>query len=67
VEIWHLKAAGRPTGAVCRRFVAHIEQAPGGRDVAADPYGIPPGFTLFSAVIPPWGARRRRPETGRAP
>ena len=55
VEIWHLKAAGKPNWGRMPDIVAHIEQArQSGVDIAANTYAYPAWFNSFSAFIPPW-------------
>ena len=55
VEIWHLKAAGKPNWGRMPEIVRHIEDArKSGIDVAADTYAYPAWFNTFSAFIPPW-------------
>jgi N-acyl-D-amino-acid deacylase len=55
VEIWHLKAAGKPNWGRMPEIVARIEQArKSGVDVAADTYAYTAAFNTFSAIIPPW-------------
>jgi N-acyl-D-amino-acid deacylase len=55
VEIWHLKAAGKPNWGRMPEIVARIQKArDSGIDVAADTYAYPAWFNTFSAVIPPW-------------
>ncbi len=55
VEIWHLKAAGKPNWGRMPEIVARIEAArKSGVDVAADTYAYTAAFNSFSAVIPPW-------------
>ena len=55
VEIWHLKAAGKPNWGRMPEIVAHIEQArQSGVDIAANTYAYPAWFNSFSAFIPPW-------------
>jgi N-acyl-D-amino-acid deacylase len=55
VEIWHLKAAGKPNWNRMPEIVAHIEAArASGVDVSADTYAYPAWFNSFSAFIPPW-------------
>ena len=55
VEIWHLKAAGKPNWGRMPEIVAHIEAARrSGVDVAADTYAYPAAFNTFSAIVPPW-------------
>jgi dihydroorotase/N-acyl-D-amino-acid deacylase len=55
VEIWHLKAAGKPNWGRMPEIVARIQKArDSGVDVAADTYAYPAWFNTFSAVIPPW-------------
>lgn len=55
VEIWHLKAAGKPNWNRMPEIVARIEAArASGVDVSADTYAYPAWFNSFSAFIPPW-------------
>jgi dihydroorotase/N-acyl-D-amino-acid deacylase len=55
VEIWHLKAAGKPNWNRMPEIVARIEAArASGVDVTADTYAYPAWFNSFSAFIPPW-------------
>jgi len=55
VEIWHLKAAGKPQWGWMPRIVAQIEKArASGVDVGANTYAYPAWFNSFSAFIPPW-------------
>jgi len=55
VEIWHLKAAGKPNWGRMPEIVRHIEDArQTGIDVTADTYAYPAWFNTFSAFIPPW-------------
>ena len=55
VEIWHLKAAGKPNWGRMPEIVAHIEQArAAGVDISANTYAYPAWFNSFSAFIPPW-------------
>jgi dihydroorotase/N-acyl-D-amino-acid deacylase len=55
VEIWHLKAAGKPQWGWMPRIVAQIEKArASGVDVGANTYAHPAWFNTFSAFIPPW-------------
>lgn len=55
VEIWHLKAAGKPNWGRMPDIVRHIEEArASGIDVSADTYAYPAWFNTFSAFIPPW-------------
>jgi dihydroorotase/N-acyl-D-amino-acid deacylase len=55
VEIWHLKAAGKPNWNRMPEIVARIDAArASGVDVAADTYAYPAWFNSFSAFIPPW-------------
>jgi dihydroorotase/N-acyl-D-amino-acid deacylase len=55
VEIWHLKAAGKPNWGRMPEIVAHIEKArESGVDISANTYAYPAWFNSFSAFIPPW-------------
>jgi N-acyl-D-amino-acid deacylase len=55
VEIWHLKAAGKPNWGKMPQIVAKIEAArASGVDVAADTYAYTAWFNSFSAIVPPW-------------
>lgn len=55
VEIWHLKAAGKPQWGWMPQIVAQIEKArASGVDVGANTYAYPAWFNSFSAFIPPW-------------
>jgi N-acyl-D-aspartate/D-glutamate deacylase len=55
VEIWHLKAAGKPNWGRMPEIVAHIENArQSGVDITADTYAYTAWFNSFSAFIPPW-------------
>src|ERR1051326_7532259 len=55
VEIWHLKAAGKPQWGWMPQIVAQIEKArASGVDVGANTYAYPAWFNDFSAFIPPW-------------
>ena len=55
VEIWHLKAAGKPNWNRMPEIVARIEAArASGVDVTADTYAYPAWFNSFSAFVPPW-------------
>ncbi len=55
VEIWHLKAAGKPNWGKMPEVVAKIEAArAAGIDVTADTYAYPAWYNGFAAFIPPW-------------
>jgi N-acyl-D-amino-acid deacylase len=55
VEIWHLKAAGKPQWGQMPVIVAQIEKArASGVDISANTYAYPAWFNSFSAFIPPW-------------
>ena len=55
VEIWHLKAAGKPQWGQMPQIVAQIEKArASGVDVGANTYAYPAWFNSFSAFIPTW-------------
>ena len=55
VEIWHLKAAGKPQWGLMSTIVAKIDAArSSGVDVGANTYAYPAWFNSTSAFIPPW-------------
>lgn len=55
VEIWHLKAAGKPNWGRMPQVVAQIEAARGaGIDVSANTYAYTAWANSMSAFIPPW-------------
>jgi len=55
VEIWHLKAAGKPSWGRMSEVVAKIEEARrSGVDVAADTYAYTAWYNGLSAFVPPW-------------
>lgn len=55
VEIWHLKAAGKPQWGEMPQIVAQIEKArASGVDISANTYAYSAWFNSFSAFIPPW-------------
>ncbi len=55
VEIWHLKAAGKPNWGRMSQIVDKINAARAeGVDITADTYAYPAWFNSFSAIIPPW-------------
>jgi N-acyl-D-amino-acid deacylase len=55
VEIWHLKAAGKPNWGRMPEIVAKIEAARrSGVEVGANTYAYTAWFNSFSAFIPPW-------------
>ncbi len=55
VEIWHLKAAGKPQWGQMPQIIAQIEKArASGVDISANTYAYPAWFNSFSAFIPPW-------------
>jgi N-acyl-D-amino-acid deacylase len=55
VEIWHLKAAGKPNWGRMPEIVKIIDDARAqGVDVTADTYAYTAWFNLLSAFIPPW-------------
>src|SRR5262249_45911972 len=55
VEIWHIKAAGKPQWGKMPAIVAQIEKArASGIDISANTYAYPAWFNSFSAFIPPW-------------
>jgi dihydroorotase/N-acyl-D-amino-acid deacylase len=55
VEIWHIKAAGKPNWGRMPEVIAQIEKArAAGVDISANTYAYPAWFNSFSAFIPPW-------------
>jgi N-acyl-D-amino-acid deacylase len=55
VEIYHLKAAGRPNWHLMPQAIAAIEQARAdGVDMTADMYPYAASGTGLSAILPPW-------------
>ena len=55
VEIWHLKAAGKPNWGKMPQVVAFIEQArASGLDISANTYAYPAWLNSLSAFVPPW-------------
>lgn len=55
VEIWHLKAAGKPNWGRMPGIIAQIEKArQAGLDISANTYAYPAWFNSLSAFIPPW-------------
>jgi N-acyl-D-amino-acid deacylase len=55
VEIWHIKAAGKPQWGSMPQIVAQIEKArASGVDISANTYAYPAWFNSFSAFVPPW-------------
>ena len=55
VEIWHLKAAGKPNWGRMPEIIAYLEKArQSGVDISANTYAYPAWFNSFSAFIPPW-------------
>ena len=57
VEIYHLKAAGRPNWPKMDRVIALIDSArAAGQDVQANMYPYRAGATSLSAVFPPWAS-----------
>jgi N-acyl-D-amino-acid deacylase len=55
VQIWHLKAAGKPQWGWMPRIVAKIDSARrSGVDIGANTYAYPAWFNSGSAFIPPW-------------
>jgi N-acyl-D-aspartate/D-glutamate deacylase len=68
VEIWHLKAAGKPQWGLMPKIVAKIDSArASGVDVGANTYAYPSVVQQHVCVHPAMGARRRRQKTRRAP
>ena len=63
VEVWHLKAAGKPNWGRMPEIIAHIEQArQSGVDISANTYAYPAWFNSFfcihSTVGPRWWRRK---------
>jgi dihydroorotase/N-acyl-D-amino-acid deacylase len=55
VEVWHIKAAGKPTWGKMPQIVAKIDEARrNGIEIGANTYAYPAWFNNFSAFIPPW-------------
>jgi N-acyl-D-amino-acid deacylase len=55
VEIWHLKAGGKPVWGKMPEIVARIDAArAAGIDVAADTYAYTAWYNSMSAFVPPW-------------
>jgi dihydroorotase/N-acyl-D-amino-acid deacylase len=55
VEIWHLKAAGKPNWGRMPEIVDKINAArASGVDITADTYAYPAWFNGMAAFIPPW-------------
>jgi dihydroorotase/N-acyl-D-amino-acid deacylase len=55
VEIWHLKAAGKPNWGKMPEIVERIDRArASGIDVGADSYAYTAWANSFSAFVPPW-------------
>ncbi len=55
VEIWHIKAAGKPNWGRMRDIVARIDTARAhGIDISANTYAYPAWFNSMSAFVPPW-------------
>jgi N-acyl-D-amino-acid deacylase len=55
VEIWHIKAAGKPNWGRMKQIVAKIDSArAAGLDVTANTYAYPAWFNSMSAFVPPW-------------
>ncbi|HEY2825183.1 MAG TPA: amidohydrolase family protein, partial [Gemmatimonadales bacterium] len=55
VEIWHIKAAGKPNWGRMKDIVAKIDSArASGIDISANTYAYPAWFNSLSAFVPPW-------------
>ncbi|MCG6956362.1 MAG: D-aminoacylase [Gemmatimonadetes bacterium] len=55
VEIWHIKAAGKPNWGRMGEIVAKVDSArAAGVDVTADTYAYTAWFNSLSAFVPPW-------------
>ena len=55
VEIWHIKAAGKPNWGRMKQIVAKIDSArAAGLDISANTYAYPAWFNSMSAFVPPW-------------
>jgi N-acyl-D-amino-acid deacylase len=55
VEIWHIKAAGKPNWGRMPKIVAKIDSArASGVEISANTYAYPAWFNSMSAFVPPW-------------
>ena len=55
VEIWHIKAAGKPNWGRMPQIVAKIDSArASGVEISANTYAYPAWFNSMSAFVPPW-------------
>jgi len=55
VEIWHIKAAGKPNWGRMPQIIAKIDSArASGVDITANTYAYPAWFNSMSAFVPPW-------------
>jgi dihydroorotase/N-acyl-D-amino-acid deacylase len=55
VEIWHIKAAGKPNWGRMPQIVDKINAArASGIDISANTYAYTAWFNSFSAIVPPW-------------
>ncbi len=55
VEIWHLKAAGKPNWGAMPKVVAFIDEArASGLDISANTYAYAAWSNSMSAFVPPW-------------
>src|SRR5512141_2664741 len=55
VEVWHIKAAGKPNWGRMKDIVARVEDARrSGVDITADSYAYPAWYNSLSAFVPPW-------------
>ncbi len=61
VEVYHLKAAGRPNWHKAEQAIARIDRAPReGLDITADMYPYIGAGTGLASVLPPWAAAGNR-------
>jgi N-acyl-D-amino-acid deacylase len=55
VEVWHIKAAGKPNWGRMGEIVAKVDSArAAGLDISADTYAYTAWFNSLSAFMPPW-------------
>ncbi len=55
VEVWHIKAAGKPNWGRMKDIIARVDEARrSGIDITADTYAYPAWYNSLSAFVPPW-------------